>query len=226
MGLGWRFTVLMISPGITAAMNEPNPFDLFDNFYDTNGTFVTNHPMDKGAGWIIVDVDLGGSNGGIGVASQFTIQNNKIQFGRNNTAVVAAGGVDITTTVDWTPRGVGDDFNSIIIEYTDVNNFTFLNFRRGTANDIAIVEVSLGVVAVKSFYLGVIGTRTPFTFNINQTYHIEANKNINLANCKIDGVIPTGFGAGNVAPNNGHFQGLIRNIGNSSSELDNFRTEK
>jgi len=213
----------MISPGITAAMNEPNPFDLFDNFYDTNGTFVTNHPMDKGAGWIIVDVDLGGSNGGIGVASQFTIQNNKIQFSRNNTAVVVPGGIDTNTTVDWTPRGGGDDFNSIIIEYTDVNNFTFLNFRRGTANDIAVVEVKLGAAAVKSSYLTVVGTRTPFVFNINQTYSISFQKNINLVNCKIDGVQPAGYGDASVI-SFGNSQGLIRNIGSTTSEFDNFRS--
>lgn len=214
----------MISPGIVGTMNDPNPWQLYDNFYDTNGTLVTSHPMDKGAGWQIVDVDLGGTLGGIGLASQFTIQNNKIQFSRNNIAVVAPGTVDANITVDWTPRGVGDDFNSIIYEYTDVNNFTFLNFRRGSANDIAIVEVVAGSVLVKSSYLSVIGTRTPFTFNVNQTYSINASKFINLASCKVDGVLPTGFGAGNVAPNNGHFQGLIRNVGSTNSEFDNFRS--
>lgn len=202
----------MISAGITASMQDPNPWRNYDNFTDPNTTQITSHNMDKGGSWSIVGVTGTPPT----AASNITIQNNTLRFAVNNTAIIFPGVPDSDMTVDWTPRGGGDDRNSIITNYTDANNFTFVNFRRGTLNDLSVVEYVAGVATILSGG----GVVTPFVWNVNQTYKIGFTKNINLIGVTVDGS-GTGITA-NVSTFN-NFQGLMRNAGNSLSEFDNLR---
>jgi hypothetical protein len=127
---------------------------LKDTFTDPDGTLVTAHKMDIGAGWTMMHGD----------GTTLTIQGGKATSTASDKLFLAdAGKADVVLTANFTATDVAGAFGFLLRSVTLNDMWQLI---ANSAAEIAIVESAAGVQTVRS--------RLAMTFTAGSTYTLKA----------------------------------------------------